>query len=363
VYVQVDPILHLIKADKIMIWTLVVNTLSLACRNITQRLSEMPSARDHVQEVLIRAVPLKSNGSFLDMKYMYIEVLDSGSRSLVQGKGGVLGYGHLICRRLVERHSGRYNVTVLNHFKYATNIGFTLPYKSHALGSMLVPVLAPSRNGLRHAHRHTDDLLKSYRCILTEAEKEKERLYDDEDDSDEHSRFSVVSKKMNTEKRKILLIDGDASSRQFHMNVLERNGWVCWTLNDISLINTFSTLHELDCILISFTASTAFGIDKVTGTGSGSAGSTNGANVTKVKAYPSQNFGDAISSFALALKASGNDMAICLLTDNKNIKISNNSSSQKAFDCVIVKPVVSSLETLREVTDSSTVGRLLWLNE
>ena len=358
VYVQVDPMLHLIKADKKMIWTLVVNTMSLACRNITQRLSEIPSARDHVQEVLLRAVPIKSSGSFLDMKYMSIEVLDSGSRSLVQGRGGVLGYGHLICRRLVEKHSGQYTVTVLNHFKYATKIRFTIPYKCHPLGSTLCPTSLPSRSGLRHAHRSTEDLMKAYRCILSEAEREKERLYDgeEESESDNHSSSYSPPKSIHIEKRKILLIDGEAASRQFNMNVLERNGWVCHTISDITLIHTFTNLHELDCILISFNSSTAYGtIEKNIG---------NNNTLAKAKVFPGQNFGDTISSFALALKATGYDMAICLLVDNKNIKIgSSNNNSQKAFDCIIVKPVVSSLEILRRVTDSRTVGRLLWFHE
>ena len=343
VYTYVDPCLAVIKCNRTALHTFVINGLSLACQNINQKFRETPSARDEVQEIFIHVQPdLTTNaiGSFLSLRRLIVSIYDSGSSTLTANSNGVLGYGHLICKRMVAHNGdGNYDIILMNHFKYITKLQFSFPYLSHPQAVNFAKLLD---------HKHIQKAFCPVHKVLKYTNNSMVTTIDNYYDITNHhmDQYNLNVKCNLLKERKILVITigDDKVSHQNIVYLLERNNWNCVQLNKIKAILDFKNLNYMDTILISYNdnlSSDEEGVER------------GGIGDEKVSI-------DVIIDYITSLRAVGYEMPIFLLVNNKKY---DTCLLSKFINRVFIKPfTMLMLDAINKIADAEVVRNLLWIN-
>ena len=153
VFVVVDPALHVVRTDKLVLQNLLYLAISAAENNIHRLVRCSEASRDEIHEILIRVCAEPATTAvkaFTKKRVLTIEVIDSGFRTHrppsvsvpKSWKSGAPSAGvsasesnicvaeHL-CRNMLDRFGLKYQLSDMLHYKYANKQELTMYYLPH----------------------------------------------------------------------------------------------------------------------------------------------------------------------------------------------------------------------------------------
>jgi hypothetical protein len=385
VFFEVDKQLSVVRCNKLLLTTLIVNAFTLALRNIKRHIRDHPGRKDVVNEILVRMTPLKADKPerFADVRLMMVNVLDtsrptetvSAHRRRHESESGGSGsaeefeeeedqedddettyynghssntnttcFGQNVCYKMVtqacpENRTAVLETGFLNHAHYGGYQRFTIPYKLTPDSAKASEYLKDKNEGFQLVQSRAGDLLREYDKVL--------QIHNALGTSISHSGnltnaavkltyLQATELKLSKLTRNVLFYGSKHTERMAefsrHSELFESMGWKCKTLYPFSSMPGYGALQEAaDCILVDHS------LKDVTG-------------------------GVAVHDLIVQLRVCGYRQTIALLFDTAEEAqlYANNNKDVSAPDLAIVRPLASShVAELAVACDVRTISYLL----
>eukprot|EP01034_Spumella_vulgaris_P029325 gene29325-36357_t len=301
VFFEVDKQLSVVRCNKLLLTTLITNTVTLALRNIKRHIRDHPGRKDVVNEILVRMTPLKADKPerFADVRLMMVNILDtsrptetlsahrrrhdSESNTVSEEREeadeddedetayynghssnvNTTSFGQNVCYKMATQAAPENRVAILetgflNHAHYGGYQRFTIPYKLTSDSAKASDYLKDRMEGFQLVESRSSELLREYnktRQIHEALGTSISQVSNLTNASVKLTYLQAAQLKLNNLTRSVLFYGSKNPERMAefskHSEAFESKGWRCKTLYPFSCVPTYGNLQEqADCILV-----------------------------------------------------------------------------------------------------------------